>query len=207
MESEDLIKAIENVVTRDQDWFYHAFFPEEKIFTSMLREGIKCRKLLTMSREYEFGHNGNHYISLSKMETNDDWNSSYWYYEDKPAFVINGVKARKCTYFSEYTFLEMTRWPFRYSMFIDEYQAYKIITPDYFVGLRCSVLEWYQKNYEYYLKNLKQMIELMKEYNINLPIYDYTRAENLNVHLLDQDAYLELFDDIIDGLIRVRTKK
>lgn len=206
----DTIKAIETSQTRKTEWFYHAFLYKEKLFQEMTTQGIKCRKLMSKEFKEEYrstGHNGNHYISLSKMETVESHNSSYLYYEERPAFIIDDIKVQKCTYAMDYGILEKTRWPFRHSGFLDEYQAYRIIRPDNFVGIRASILMWYQEDYRYYLESLKKMILFLQEHSIDIPIYDYSRAFDYRIHQINPEAYLKIFDSIIEELETPKIKK
>lgn len=196
----DKIKTIETKNSTHPDWFFHAFAYTEDLFTNILNEGIKCRRLVPKKLKKEYsGFNGEHYISLSKMEQAQEEYSSFLFYKSKPAFIISNIKPTKCLWAFEDNFITKTRWPIRYSGFHDEYQMYRHIPPEKIIGLRCSLLEWTLDNYKYYLKSLKQMILLMKEYNICLPIYDYSRVTNHTAHLLNQEAYLELYEEIINS--------
>lgn len=206
----DKIKAIETKAPIQPEWFYHAFHYKDALFANMLTEGIKCRKLMTKEFKKEYphkGHNGNHYISLSKLELVSPEYSSFLYYHSKPAFIVNDINPIKCICSFDSSIFESTRWPIRYSGFRDEYQEYHQIPPEKLIGLRCSILEWKSGNYTYYLKSLKKMILFMKEHNITLPIYDYTRTSSYNAYLIAQDAYLELYDDMIKSFEEEKSKQ
>lgn len=187
---------------RKPDWYYHAFLYEGKDFTDMVTGGIKCRKLLgdtSNNGKNYIGNNGGHYISLSKMMFIPEKFSSYVYYINSPAFIIEGIRPLKCKYSFDSEILNSTILPFRTSSFYDEYQQFWKINRDSIVGLRSLVFKWYLENDKQSLEGLRDMIVIMKRFNFSIPVYDYSRMTGLNVMQLNTDEYLDKFDDILES--------
>lgn len=196
MSGEKLIDFIESPSVIDLAWYYHAFWYKPNNFSDMVTQGIKCNKILGKKDCYA-SHNGKYYISLSRIVQSSKDNSAFQNYFEWPSFIIDDIKATKCIQISEPIFLGNSIFPIRFSSNFDEYQAYKIITPDKYVGLRCSIMLWYQNGQKKHLENLREMILFLKSQRISLPIYDYTNWADLSIREINKDAYLEMCDDII----------
>lgn len=66
-----------------------------------------------------------------------------------------------------------TKFPIRFSGFPDEFQIYKIIEPDKFVGIQCPLYYWTkgyveEGNYKYFLDAFKNLVIVMKLLESNL---------------------------------------
>jgi len=62
--------------------------------------------------------------------------------------------------------------------------------------------------YKKYLEELRNIILTIREINIDIPIYDYSRLEEERIHLINTELFLENYDKIIeememDGFIKV----
>lgn len=197
----DLIEKIEGIEypgIRNLRWFYHGFVFSDADFSDMLLSGLKCCKLLSLKPK---GFNGKYYISLSKdMSIKNQVKSSYKKFGDMPRFIINNITPIKCSRNMLNDNYSDTILPLRYSSYNDEFQAFWRIKPSCFVGLECSILKWYMEGNREDLENLKRMIIIMKKLKIKLPIYDYSRCDYDNVHVIDQERYLKLSMDIMDSL-------
>lgn len=192
------IASIETPSTRSLDWYYHSFPEQETIFTSILTEGIKCRHLINKEGS---GNNGKYYISLTK-DIGVDYGASAFYSFMKccTSMIVDNIKTRKCINTYLFHFLANTAIPIRCSGWEDEFQAYKIIEPDKFVGIQCPLYYWSANDHKYYLEQLKKLIIVMKTLEISLPLYDYTRHQGTRVHTINPDAYLELYENKIKRL-------
>ena len=198
MDLVDEIEAVEYPGIRNLRWYYHGFVFSEMDFSDMLLSGLKCCKLLSLEPK---GFNGKYYISLSMdMLEKDQVKSSYKLFERLPRFIISNIKPIKCSRNMLYDNYSDTILPFRYSGYNDEYQAFWRIKQSNFIGLECSLMKWYKEGNRESLENLKRMIIIMKKLNIKLPIYDYSRCDYDNVHVIEQEKYLILSKSILDNL-------
>lgn len=135
------IKSIETPITRDFNWYYHGIPEDKDVIKNILSEGIKCRKLLGQKGA---GSNGKHFISLSKdIGVDEDMSAFHGFRRCTMNIIIDNIKTRRCiNYFFFLHYLANTRFPVRFSGFHDEFQAYKIIEPDKFVGIQCPLYYW-----------------------------------------------------------------
>lgn len=200
MDIEKLINLIEIPAYRSMDWYYHAFKNNEEVFIDIMTEGLKCRKLLNQTERKNTGHNGLYFISLGKNIDNQ-FGSYYVNLMDKPSLIIDGISPIKCKGYYLYSIFHNTKIKLR-SGHKDEYQAFQKINPENIVGLQCSVYKWllddYYDIYRDYLTKLKKYIFIMRYLNIDLPIYDYSRRDGMLVHEINSDAYLKLYNEILD---------
>lgn len=202
MDAERIIRSMECQSSLDMKWYYHAFRYNEDYFLNMINQGIKCNKLLGKT-SCDCTHNGRYFISLSKIVVaSGKENSAFDNFLSWPGFIIDNIKATKCVQVSAPTILGDTLIPIRFSSNYDEYQAFKVIDPSKFVGLRCCLLSWYRSGKREYLENLKKMILALDSQNVDLRIYDYSRRDGTSVHVVDQDGYLTGCDLLIDDLVQ-----
>lgn len=201
MDGESIIKSIESTSQANLDWFYHAFFYKKDNFQSMITQGIKCNKLLG-KKDCSGTYNGKYFISLSKIIISSKENSSFQNFLEWPGFIVNGIKATKCIQVSSPTILGNTIFPIRFSSNFDEYQSYQIVEPDRIIGLRCCLLNWYRKGLKTYLENIREMIFIMLEQGVELPIYDYSRFDGESAHVVNQDGYLASCGMLIENIIQ-----
>lgn len=191
------IEAIEYPGIRNFKWYYHGFVYSNETFIDMLLCGLKCGKLISVDSK---GYNGKFYISLSKdMGIKNVGKSSYKVFSGYPRFIIYNIKPIKCSniLYGDYA---NTILPLRHSYYEDEFQAFWRVKPKFFIGLECSILNWYKKGDRESLEDLKKMIIIMKKLDIKLMVYDYSRCDYDNIHIIDQDKYLTLSKDILDSL-------
>lgn len=209
------VEKIEIQATKNSEWYYHKFSFTDERFRNILDEGIKCRKLLGMRSA---GNNGKYYISLLKDLYDDSLNSGFNSFMNVcTSFIISDIEPIRCSVKMQdlYHLFAWSRIPLRGSGFIDEFQAYKMIIPDKFIGLQCPLYNWisemlderYTADFVDYLLALKDMIMIMKKLNFILPIYDYSRKNVNEVHLIDADAYLDICDDLSDDVRKIVKKR
>ena len=204
----DEIECIETTCTRDYNWYYHCIGNDVGRVENILTEGIKCRKRLGKKGG---GCNGKDFISLSKDICVDGVYSAFhsfrkWF----ASIIIDNIDAYKCI---DVDFIPVpiihllanTRLPIRFSGFHDEFQAYKIIEPDKYVGLQfplylCTKEYEESKNDIFYLELLKNVIIVMKQFECRLPLYDYSRIQGNSVHQINLDDFLMVYDRKISNL-------
>ena len=205
------IESIENPSVRNLNWYYHSFYYTDEAFKDFIKNGIKCRKLLSLDSS---GNNGNYYISLLKDLGVDDEDYGFnGFMNVSTSFIIDGINPVKCStvMWPLYHLFSRTKLPLRGSGWKDEYQEYLRIEPLKFVGLQCPLYNWinvalderYISDFTIELINLKNIILMLKEYGVRLPIYDYSRRAGENVHMLDQSKYLYKCDEIIEEVKRI----
>lgn len=197
------ISSIETPSTRDLNWYYHAIREKPDDIKNMLSEGIKCRKLLGRKGD---GNNGQYFISLSKDIGADESLSAFHDFRKSAMnIIIDNIEARRCYHFLFYPFLANTRFPVRFSGFPDEFQTYKMIEPDKFVGVQCPLYYWiecYEEDeiYKYFLDAFKDLIIVMKLLESSFPLYDYSRLQGTSVHQINPDEFLLIYDESIGEL-------
>ena len=157
----------------DKDWYYHGFYYNGDKFRDMIKHGIKAKVL---RKDFDtYGDNGNFYISLSK-DLDFNVRSSYHLYYNYPRFIIDsGVKTVKASTSKSYPEIFVNSpFPFRESEYLDEYQAFLKINSNKIIGISYNLFDSYEKEIFSIedLKNLKDMIIIMNEENIFLPIID-----------------------------------
>jgi len=197
----DEVISIETPAIRNLNWYYHSFDYSRLNFIDMLTNGLKCRKLLNLKGS---GNNGSHYISLLKDHLND--NDLYGFdsfMTVRTSFIIDeSLQTFKCSDKFFLYYFAKTLLPLRHSGFKDEYQAFKEILPSFFIGLQIPLYNWVTGDYywarEYYTM-LKEIILIMQELNLSLPLYDYSRREKEKVHVIDSTAYLNIHDTLISS--------
>ncbi len=209
------VKKIEVPEEKNPDWYYHHFHFLDEKFKNMLDEGLKCRKLLGQKSS---GNNGHYYISLIKDLGEDSLNSGFdGFMRVCTSFIISDIHPIKCSVKMQslYHLFAWSRIPLRGSGFIDEFQAYKTITPDKFIGIQCPLYNWisealderYITDYTTDLASLRDIIKIMRAYGKELPIYDYSRRSANEVHLIDSDAYLDVCDNWIDDVQKLSKRR
>ena len=198
------IISIETLGTRDLNWYYHGIPEEAGAIKDILLEGIKCNNLLGKKGS---GNNGSYFISLSKDIGVDERVSSFHgFRECLINIIIDNIEARKCINYSPLLhLLANTKFPIRSSGFRDEFQAYRIITPDKFVGIQCPLYYWAKGfeedgNYKRYLETFKNLIIIMKQIETELPLYDYSRLQGNNIHQINSDDFLTVYEEKIGEL-------
>lgn len=215
MNEKELFEYLEISARRELDWYYHSFYFEQERFEDMITDGIKCRKLLGLDAT---GNNGHHYISLVKDLGIDDQDYGFdSFMKSSTSFIISGINPVRCStaMFPLFHLFAKTSISLRGSGWKDEFQEYLKICPDKYVGIQCPLYNWVKDfmNERYIcdisrdLINLKNIITILREYGRELPIYDYSRKDGENVHLIDQDRYLDKCDDMVVEAKRLMKSK
>lgn len=194
----DIIDKIEEKCEIDLDWFYHSVYYDRIKYLSILSEGIKCNKLLNSPGCGRY--NGKYYISLSKLTVPD--NVCYLYYTtDRPSFIIDDIEPIKCRNIAEYQQYIDTRDPRRIGNFEDEYQYYYFIKSTYIKGIVYNLLECFIKRDNRFntlkIRQLLDLINLLEELDVKIPIYDYSRRDKALVHKINKEKLKYYFKELI----------
>lgn len=193
----DIIDKVEEKREIHLDWFYHSIYYDKTKYSSILTEGIKCNELL--HNPWGGAHNGIYYISLSKITIPS--NECFLSYSiDRPSFVIGEIDPIKCEDNDEYYDYIYTKDPRRLG--IDgEYQYYYFIENTYIKGIVYNLYN-YLMNREYKfdkkkVKELLELIDLLEELHIEIPIYDYSRRDQLLAHEIQKEKIKYYFKKIL----------
>lgn len=192
----DIIDKVEQECEISLDWFYHSpSYYDRDIGKSILTEGIKCNELLKNGKKGR--HNGLYYISLSKITIPD--NACFYVYNNvPPSFIINGIEPIKCENNDEYLKYIDTKAPRRIGSYEDEYQYYYFIKNTYINGILFDLLNTCKmKREEVQLKKILDLISLLEELDMDLPIYDYSRREKTLAHTIDKERLKYYSKDIL----------
>lgn len=180
----DNIDKIEEKCEINLDWFYHSTPYDIENITSILVEGIKCGELLGDTGD---SFNGPYYISLSKITIPD--NESFDYYASyRLSFIIEEIEPIKCVHNPLYFEYSHTKDPRRPGL-SGEYQYYYFIRNNYIRGIVYNLynLIEYRNNEQQTLSDLQELICLLEELGIDIPIYDYSRRDKSLVHKINKD--------------------
>ena len=178
---------IDKIEEKDEinlDWFYHSTPYDKENITSILTEGIKCGELLNSSGD---SYNGLYYISLSKVTIPN--NETFVYYTAcMPSFIIGEIEPIKCSNNPLYYDYIMTKDKRRTGL-EEEYQYYYFIKNIYIKGIVYNLSRLIEDSYRGHqsLLNLLELIRLLEELDINIPIYDYSRRDKTSVHKIDKE--------------------
>lgn len=181
----DVIDKIEEKYEINLDWFYHSTPYNKENITSILTEGIKCAELLGDDGN---SCNGPYYISLSKAAITDS-ESFARYVMHRPTFIIEGIEPIKCVSRPDYYKYIDTKDPRRNGLG-GEYQYYYFIKNTYIKGIVYSLSRFLVGRYpsqQQVLLNLLELISLLEQLNIDIPIYDYSRKNKTLVHKIDKE--------------------
>lgn len=188
----DEIRNIEKVVnSRNPEWYYHGFAFNEVRFTNMITDGIKCPFLT--GRTKSEGYNGLFFISVSKIIPGSGESAFYSYLENRPMLIIDDIKTKKC-YPSGCAPIPIIM---RDSMWYDEYQAFFKISHKKIIGIECSVRNWLVREKIDYLKDVRDMIIILKNLGIDLPLYDYSHLHDREVLEVNKEEFLSLSKKLI----------
>ena len=181
----NIIDKFEEKCFINLDWFYHSTNYDKSKYTSILTEGIKCNQLL--NNPWGGTYNGIYYISLSKITIPD--NECFLYYStDRPSLVIDGIEPIKCEDIDGYDDYIYTKDPRRTGV-DDEYQYYYFIKNIYIKGIVYNISRLIEDSYRGHqsLLNLLQLIRLLEELEVDIPIYDYSRRDKTLVHKINRE--------------------
>lgn len=178
------IDKIEEKCEINLDWFYHSTPYDKENITSILTEGIKCGILLNSTGD---ACNGPYYISLSKITIPD--NECFDYYTAcRPSFIIGEIEPIKCVnnplYYDYINTKDQRRTGLK-----EEYQYYYFIKNIYIKGIVYNIYILIEDSYRGHqtLLNLVELIYMLDELDIDIPIYDYSRREKTFAHKIDKD--------------------
>jgi len=175
----ELLKYIEdNNILINDDWFYHAVPFSKDIYTSILKNGISAPYLLPNN------NSSYKYIFISKINK-DSKCSAFSNYSIHPNFIINGnihsINAKdgllKYLFYGGFHGLKFT------SMYDDEYQVYKKINSENIMGIIFNLeklLTLYVDKADYYLNILYNIVSLLNELELEIPIIDYYTEKEIN---------------------------
>ncbi len=186
----NIIEKIEEESDINLGWFYHSTYYNKDDYKNILKEGIKCNYLLNKS--YIGKYNGPFYISLSKVTIPD--NLCFIHYacsNNNPSFIIDGINPIECKNIAEYEKYIYTKDKRRMGNLTLEYQYYYLIETSYIKGILYNLygysLYYTKDKQEIYIKQLLELIDLLEELNIDIPIYDYSRKDKTFAHKIDKE--------------------
>lgn len=112
---------------------------------------------------------------------------------------MEGIKPIKCERNESYLKYIDTEDKRRIGNFEGEYQYYFWIKKQYIKGLVYNLYNYityklYSTNRKIYIEKLLELINLLAELNIDIPIYDYSRRDKILVHEINKEKlkyYLE----------------
>lgn len=183
----NIIDEIEEKCQINLNWFYHSTYYDKSKYISILTEGIKCNELLGSPREGRY--NGKYYISLSKITIPDN-KCFFTYTTDTPSFIINGIEPIKCENIAEYWEYVNTKDLRRIGHYDEEYQYYYFIQNTYIKGIVYDLLGCFIKQNELNKRKIEKLLEiisLLEELDIDIPIYDYSRRDKMLVHEINKE--------------------
>lgn len=196
-----IIDEIENECEVDLDWYYHSIHYKNKDYRDILMERIKFNYLL--NRSWSGRHNGPYYISLSKITIPDNITFLNYACATNPSFILEGINPIKCERILEYEKYIKTKDKRRMGNFDGEYQHYYLIEKGYIKGILFNLYRYILNSKEnryrkiINVKNLLEIISLLEELNLDLPIYDYSRRERTLAHTIDKERLKYYAKDII----------
>ncbi len=196
MNKEDVLQIVEDIEDKkievDSKWFYYAHEFDENEYKNILSKGIKA----DYKKKDIFYHNeGKYYINVSRNYSEYSFCDSAYLQNINysPLIIIDkNIKVHKA---NETNLLNLiltnTKIPYRSSFYKDEFQVYKQIDRSSIIGIEFlvkSIIERrieskrviYEKSMTDILMDLKNIVLLLEELNINLPIYDYTENREIN---------------------------
>lgn len=175
---ERVLKHIEDKdISIDNSWFYHAMPFSKDNFTSVLKNGILSPYLLP--------NHGSSYRYIFVSRGNNDKYSAFANYSIYPNFIISGninaIKAEdsiiKKLIYGGFHGLSFT------SLYDDEYQVYKKINPENIIGILFNLrklITMYKDESSHYLHILYDIVVLLNELGITIPIIDYYAYKEIN---------------------------
>lgn len=187
----EFIYKIEEECEINLDWFYHSAHYKKEDYRNMLIEGIKCNYLLNKS--WSGRYNGPYYISLSNITIPDNVTFLNYACSNNPSFILEGINPIKCERILEYEKYINTKDKRRIGNFDGEYQFYYWIESKYIKGILFNLYSYiksFQKSkykQTIYIKKILDLISLLEDLEIDLPIYDYSRREKTLAHTIDKE--------------------
>ena len=187
----EILKHIEDKDTKiNNDWFYHAMPFSYENYLSVLNNGILSPYLLP-------NHNSSYrYIFVSRVNINSKI-SAFANYSIYPNFIINSsiaaIKAED-SFIKKFIYGGFHGLRFT-SMYDNEYQVYKKIKSEQIVGILFNFKKLINLNKEksnYYLTILSDIVVLLNELGLIIPIIDYYTKKEINKHKvlsLTKDKY------------------
>lgn len=187
----EIVKQVEDkrIVKINDEWYYHASVYNKEKYRDILTSGIKSR---FCKNGFKFksagGWNGQFYISLMKRDIDGIYSflESSWYsvLYGSPRFIIDEtIKTFKTNYpIGNTPTLSNSFIPIRNSYYKDEWQAFYKILPSYILGVEYSISDLvnYYENCLVYFNVLLDLVRLLSELNIDIPIYDFSSMLEIN---------------------------
>lgn len=187
----DFVEKIEEKCEINLDWFYHSTHYKKEDYKNILEDGIKCNYLL--NKTWSGKYNGPFYISLSKITFLDNITFLNYACSNNPSFILEGIQPIKCERNVEYEKYINTRDRRRIGNFEGEYQYYYWIKRNYIKGILFNLYQ-YVHNFQnakhkqiIYTEKILDLISLLEELDMDIPIYDYSRRDKVLVHKIDKE--------------------
>lgn len=193
------ITEIEEECEINLNWYYHFSKYNLEIYKNILEEGIKCGHLL--NKTHCGKNNGPFYISLTILTIPD--NDLFLGYVSNPylyhSFILDNINPIECENFithKEYKQYRNTEDKRRYSSYLfGEYQYYYFIKSNFIKGIQYDLYSCLANEqegtymYNNSINEVLQLIDLLEELNIDIPIYDYSRRDKTLVHKINKEKF------------------
>lgn len=184
----EIIDYIEDkdIVINDS-WFYHFSSFDIGKYRDIFNNGIRSRFNINRRISVDYSWNGSFYVSVTKKLIHGTLGqSSIWalFYPNIPMFIIDErVKAYKCRHVDYLNlfavFMANSLLPIRMSDYIDEWQVFNLIKPEDIIGLQYAVSKLVTFDLSIF-KNLLDIVNLLSEVGLDLPIYDFETCKEIN---------------------------
>ena len=161
----------------NEAWFYHAMPFSRDDYANVLNNGILSPYLLA-------NHNSSYrYVFVSRGNNNKY--SAFANYSIYPNLIINDNIAainKKDSFIKKLIYGGFHGLSFT-SLYDDEYQVYKKIKPQYIIGILFNLEKLITSDKEesiYYLNILCDIVVLLNELGITIPVIDYYTRKEIN---------------------------
>lgn len=162
----------------NEDWFYHAMPFSRNNYINVFNNGILAPYLLPNH------HSSYKYVFINRKNKNST-NSSFDNYSIYPNFIINNnINAIKVddSFIKKFIYCNFHRPKFT-SLYDDEYQVYKKIKPENIIGILFNLeklINTYDNKNNTYFNLLCDLVRILNELNITIPIIDYYTSKEIN---------------------------
>lgn len=191
MENNRNMKLLRSISTNKEflleNYFFHSFPLDEKIFKDIILDGIKCKYLLGM-KDTDYTYNGSYYVSIFKLTDKKIY--PLYMLENNPLLILSDeIKTLKTN--KKYgQMFSNTVIPLRMSPYENEYQTFLKIDSKKIIGIayylcesdsnlleKLAILKLISK----WLMELEKQILIVNSYNSKIINQDKLKELSLNV--------------------------
>lgn len=175
---DDLINYIEDKdVFINKDWYYHGSSFSYDNYINILTNGLLA--------PYCIKDNNSLYKYIFLAKASDDKYSAFYNHSIYPNFIINNnIPAINIndSFIKKFIYNGFYGLKFT-SLYKDEYQVYKIINKEDIIGIIYNIdklINNYENKSNYYFNILYDLVILLDELKIDIPIIDYYTRKEIN---------------------------